>query len=263
MNLYWYFSDGYLADGVSWGSLRGFHYAEQFPNNLRAMILDGLVDHSMSTLAMTASQAQTYSLTLRRMLNWMSTSPDSVLQGEAVVDIWRDLVEQADQEPIPAPDCVGSTSCFPTVNSNDIRYNVFESVATPLFWPSMALSIHEAYRNRNATGLASKKTSSPTGSAGSQNAVICQDWDWKPYSDWDDYLKTQYMSAACSLDTQSSNAARVWALACPRWPTKVTNPSGSRRVQNSESNPVMLVHSLWDPNTAYEAALGKLIHTEF
>lgn len=226
------------------------------------MILDGVVDHSVSTLAITASQAQSYSLTQRRMLKWLGNSPDSVLHGRDAVGLWLDLVEQADQSPIPAPDCVGTDACFPDVTGNDLRASAFKYANNRVLWPSFAVYVKEAHDNGNASSLSTLKAADDIGSPGSQFGIACQDWDWKPTAEWSEYQKLQYVSGAMSLDTQSTIGARNWGLACPGWPTEVTNPPRQLHVKNPESAPILLVHALWDPATPYEAALGKFTYRQ-
>ena len=106
--------------------MRGYMYAEQYPNSIRAIVLDGLVDHNRSTIDFTNSESNGFSLTQRRMLEWMSANTTSALHGRDVVDLYRELVERADKNAIPAPSCVKSETCRAEVTGDDILGSQFQ-----------------------------------------------------------------------------------------------------------------------------------------
>lgn len=202
-------------------------------------------------------------MTQRRMLEWMEKSPDSVLQGRNVQKLWADLIEKADESPIPAPDCAKSNACSPEVTGNDLRGAAFNPTNNPdFFWEGYAELYRLAFDDNNVTALSPKYLTPETEiqGYGSQLAIICQDWDWKSLSSWPEFEKLQYMSASMTLDTQSTTGARIWALGCATWPTKVRNPPKELKVQKT-SNPILFVHALWDPATGYDAAIS--VHRQF
>jgi pimeloyl-ACP methyl ester carboxylesterase len=47
------------ADALSWGTQFASQYAHLFPNNIRAMILDAIVDHSVSNVEIGQSESTT------------------------------------------------------------------------------------------------------------------------------------------------------------------------------------------------------------
>lgn len=67
--------------------MRGYDYAALYPDNVGLMVLDGVVDHSTSTAAMSASGMHSASLTMRRMLDWMHQNESSALQGRDTIKI--------------------------------------------------------------------------------------------------------------------------------------------------------------------------------
>lgn len=61
--------------GFSYGTEIGAWYAELFPERIRAMVLDGAVDLSLSALDQNLQQAQSFEQALRRYEAWCSQDP--------------------------------------------------------------------------------------------------------------------------------------------------------------------------------------------
>lgn len=236
--------------------MRGFDYAALYPENVGSMVLDGAVDHSLSTTAAFASQVHSFSLVMRRMLQWMSDNSTSSLHGRDTIKIWRDLVERADADPLAAPDCVQSQACFPSVNGADLRIAMVNALGHPnVLWSQLAENLLQAYDNDNASGFSYPILESETGTTSSQLAIICHDWEFR--DDWEEWKLLSYMSSAFSLDPAGATGGRLWAIGCARWPAKVTNPPRSLRVRNSNSAvPIMIVHALLDNVVGYDQAIG-------
>lgn len=193
------------------------------PDSVGMMVLDGVVDHSGDSIALTASESHSMSLTVRRMLDWMRTNDTSALQDRDTIKIWRELIERADETPVPAPECIQSSLCFPNVSGSDFRTGIYEALSHPtVLWAEASQKIAQAYDNNNATGFSYPISDSETGVLNSQFAITCHDWHFE--DDWEAFKLVQYMSGAASLDPVGPVAGRIWALACPRWPAKVTNP---------------------------------------
>lgn len=241
-----------MPDGLSWGTLRGSQYAQLYPDNIRAMILDGVVDHSISATQFSASESLGYDVAQRRMLEWMGSNSSSALDGRDAVKIHKDLVKKADETPLLVPGCAESGLCFANVTGDDIRILTVASVNSPLLWPKFSRTIQEAYDDDNATALAFPIVDTETGVTQSMLGVICQDWQFA--QNWDEYRSLQFMSTAFSEGPQGAIGARMWPLGCAAWPTNVTNPAASMRVTNP-SAPIMVVNALWDGVTGYDMAL--------
>ena len=235
--------------------MRGFDYAALYPDNIGAMVLDGLVDHSLDITALTTSQVASFSLTMRRMLEWMSSNSSSALQGRDVVEIWRELIQRADDTPIPAPECVQSGLCFPKVTSGDLRTAIYKAVTHPTSqWPVWSQYIKQAYDDGNATAF-SYPYQGDTGIGYSQLSIICHDWHF--IDNWQDFALLDYMSSTYSLDPRGPVGGQLWNIGCPKWPVQVTNPPTGTRVENSKNSlPILLMHSLLDAAVGYDQAIG-------
>lgn len=228
-------------------------YAQLWPQNIRAMVLDGVVDHSIDATQFSAAWSQSYSLTQRRMLKWMETNSSSALYGRDVVTLFHDLVKTADRKPLPAPACVTSETCLPEVTGDDIRYAAFQPTNYPAsLWINFSQALKEAADNNNASALSLPVSPNDTSSINGLLAIACQDWNFA--QTWPEYQRKQFMTDAYSLDASGMLGERFWAMGCQRWPTDVTNPPRPMAVQHP-SAPIMMVNALWDPATSYDSML--------
>ncbi len=64
--------------GISYGTMIGAQYAELFPENIRAMVLDGIVDHSASEIYATAGESVSYEDELNRFLIGVCRTRDAL-----------------------------------------------------------------------------------------------------------------------------------------------------------------------------------------
>lgn len=231
------------------------------------MILDGVVDHSLSTAMFSASEAHSYSITQNRMFEWMSTKSSSSLHGRDVASDFRDLVERADEIPFQLEGCIQSGACFPNVSGNDIRVAAFDPANNPTLWPTFAETLKQVLDDGNASAMEFPISTLETSITGSMLGIACQDWKWP--DSWAEHLKLEFMHGAFSTGPQGPLGARLWSIGCPKWPTSVANPPASLRTENI-SAPIMIVNSLWDPATGYDQALnlhhqleGSLLLTQY
>jgi pimeloyl-ACP methyl ester carboxylesterase len=94
--------------GFSYGTELGAAYAELYPENVRAMILDGNVDHSQSEISNFVTEMSTYENELTRFFDWCNETSSCALSGQNVAKVFDELVSNATRSPIPAPGCSGS-----------------------------------------------------------------------------------------------------------------------------------------------------------
>jgi pimeloyl-ACP methyl ester carboxylesterase len=228
-------------------------YAHLYPDNIRTMILDAVVDHSLSEVVFSASEAASYSITQRRMFDWMSKNSSSALHGRDVAVEFSDLVQRLDDKPIAIQECVESGACLPDLTGDSIRHATFSPVNNPNQWLSYALSLKQVIDDDNATSIAYPISDADTGTGNSMWGIACQDYQWP--DTWTQFRDLQYVHASYSPGPGGPVGARLWSLGCPRWPTEVTNPVSSLRTKNI-SAPIMIVNALWDPVTGIDQALN-------
>ena len=158
--------------GFSYGTQLGAAYAELFPHNVRAMVLDANVDHSLSETASLFTNAQTTENVLNKFFEWCDNSTDCALHSSnsSTAKLFEGLVAKADATPIPAPQCNGT--CRSDVTGEEILFHVtgalnFKSVPYPYnlytpTWQNLSLSLAGAILG-DASGLSMTLATEETG----------------------------------------------------------------------------------------------------
>lgn len=82
--------------GSSYGTLLGAQYAERFPHRVRAVVLEGVFDHSLDVPSFVRSQAATLQDSFDEFVAWCDRSTDCVLHGTDVRAIWAGVLARAD-----------------------------------------------------------------------------------------------------------------------------------------------------------------------
>jgi pimeloyl-ACP methyl ester carboxylesterase len=145
--------------GHSYGTYLGAVYAELFPNRVRAMVLDGAIDPSLSLEQMAIAQAKGLESVLNLFISWCEGSPACS---------WR---------PVGNP---SSALVAEAVRSgSDVVYNgVLDAMYTTSRWPSLGAALAEAERG-DVNALVQLGTSYSTGgggtSADASEAIQCVD----------------------------------------------------------------------------------------
>src|SRR5690348_6705886 len=101
--------------GLSYGSQLGSTYAELFPGKIRTLALDGALAHSLPPLTLFKDESHAYEDSLNRFFDWCAQTTSCALHGRNVARLFDTLVASADRHPIPAPACVQSGACRPSV----------------------------------------------------------------------------------------------------------------------------------------------------
>lgn len=213
--------------GSSYGTLLGQQYAERFPHRVRAIVLEGVFDHSLDVPSFVRSQAAALQDSFDEFVAWCDRSPDCVLHGTDVRAIWADVLVRAD-----GGEYAPSTA--------------FDIAALPLGtlhvpnWTGLAQVI-----KRLNDGVAPAPRSLPVATA-----VFCADWP-VPVYDYDEYAALVRLAASAAPDVRYG-AGLIAVQTCLSWPTPVRNrPHRLHVVGNAR---LLLLNALHDPRTGYEWA---------
>ncbi|HZU79127.1 MAG TPA: alpha/beta fold hydrolase, partial [Acidimicrobiales bacterium] len=89
--------------GHSYGTLLGLTYADLFPTHVRAMVLDGVIDPSISAEQMVEDQAAGFESVLDDFFSWCASSSSCPWRpsGDPTVTLLG-LIDQSRQTPLPA-----------------------------------------------------------------------------------------------------------------------------------------------------------------
>ncbi|KAF1852020.1 alpha/beta-hydrolase [Cucurbitaria berberidis CBS 394.84] len=244
--------------GISYGTQLGAQYADLFPNNIRTLVLDGVVQHSDSEAANVLTEAYSYNLGLTHFFEWAGKNESSALKGQDVEALWTSLLTNASKTPIPAPSC-NVTECRADVNAEEIRFNAQHFLAfagrdTGLgsSWELLSSALYNATKG-DASAL-STSFSDPT--AISFLGIGCLDWTHFTSLTLPSLLAKEAMATGYTPFTRG--ASQTWSLqnACLGWPIEVKNVPKKLNIKTKTT--VLMVQSTFDPETGLPWALGML-----
>ncbi|KAJ4315323.1 hypothetical protein N0V94_006019 [Neodidymelliopsis sp. IMI 364377] len=248
--------------GLSYGSQLGAQYAALFPDNIRTLALDGILQHSQAEAANLLIEASSYELVLSHFFRWANTNESSALKGYDAKSVWSGLLSNASKTPIPAPAC-DNTDCRSDVNEEEILFNAQpylnsagKETGLGNSWEILASALYNASRG-DASALSTKLADLE---GASSLAIGCLDWTHDTSSTVDKILAKQRMAKEYAPLTQG--ASQMWTSqhACLGWPVKTTNPP--RKLDVKTNTTVLLTQSTSDPSTGLPWALGMLQEIE-
>jgi pimeloyl-ACP methyl ester carboxylesterase len=247
--------------GLSYGAEIGTLYAERYPKRIRAMALDGILDHSITTNAVFADGAVAYEDTLNRFAAWCAQAADCQLHGRDVLSLFDGLVGRAEQQPIAVPQCA-KAGCRSPVTAADIRLNAYNLLLfkspIPAFghagWNGFAQALAAAEAG-DATAFATPLVTSPRDGTFAGLAVNCIDYP-PLIGGFQDLLATTMLARALAPRTQGAGEAWPALIGCMHWPAAPVNPPHPARIQGAP--PILLVNATHDPSTPYRWAHNAL-----
>ncbi|KAI0379679.1 alpha/beta hydrolase fold-domain-containing protein [Hypomontagnella monticulosa] len=248
--------------GLSYGTQLFSQYAELFPDNLRAVILDGNLQHSQGESSNMLIESSTYEATLKHFFEWCAgTTKDACpLAGQDVQAKFESVLAKATKAPIPAPGC-GDGSCRSDQTEEDIRFNVQGYLISTASWPSLGQALIEADAG-NAT-LISRQQPLAIDDAYEDSyltagqAIACQDWAHSSTTLADLQAKAMLGATFSPLTKGACQSYRIQTF-CIGWPAPLSNPP--RRVSYTGDTKILMVQSTFDPSTSYVWGLG--LHAE-
>ncbi|WP_106397115.1 alpha/beta hydrolase [Actinocorallia populi] len=234
--------------GASYGTYLGAWYAELFPQNVRALVLDGAVDPKASFAEINLQQAKGFETALRAF------TADCVKRDKCP------LGNNVDAGLKKIKKLLDSTDRRPLTNGTDSR-EVTESLATlglatPLYqkeaWPLLRSALTQAFAGDGSTlirfaDLLVEREENGTYSSQTESnmAVNCVD---KPTGGLDEIRR---QAARAAKEAPRFGEFIVWgALPCTYWPAKATEPT--RALNAKGSAPILVVGTTRDPATPYQ-----------
>jgi pimeloyl-ACP methyl ester carboxylesterase len=249
--------------GWSYGTFLGQTYANVYPNRVRAMVLDGVVDarryvrgreSSVDNVITPADPVFEKFLALCKRVGPERVRADGkavgcALAGGAISPQQRidRLLRQARRNPIPAPSAVPPGP----LTYSKLLTSIFPMLRNPGGWPEWAKKL-DAAADGDGSAIADIANANPPGAGGAPAPVSigCADSPARrPLGEWPGVIGR--------LTATSPLAGPVlgwWLWApCAAWPTesaeRYTGPWNA-----VTENPVLVIGTKWDPNTSYANA---------
>ncbi|HEY1531812.1 MAG TPA: alpha/beta hydrolase [Galbitalea sp.] len=237
--------------GYSYGTLLGQTYANLFPKNTGRLVLDGVVDPTVTPFQLDEDQAKGFELDLRAFLAECPKLKDCPFTGtvdQSMASI-RGVLDKLDAHPIKNSDGreLGSETMFtaiifPLYNTANWPYlvDLFNDVENGS--AKVAFELSDAYNDRNANGTyQDNETEAFT-------AINCLDYPSDPT-----------VSTMRAQEVQLDKAAPVFGhlmayggTSCYDWPYKPTRVAGALAAKGSA--PIIVIGTTGDPATPYAMA---------
>ncbi|KAF2734828.1 Diaminopimelate epimerase-like protein [Polyplosphaeria fusca] len=242
--------------GMSYGSQLGSQYAQLFPDNVRAMVLDGVLQHSQAESANILTESTAYAVALESFFAWANADESSPLKGQDVEKLWYGILKNATDTPMPAKNC-DDTYCRKDVTEEEIRFNVQPQLINPsqdrrISLANSLLSASEGDASDFSSEIASAKYNTRMFPG---ITIGCQDWSPLASSFEDFQAKMRVGETFAPLNKGASQSWTVQA-SCVGWLAAPANPPAKLKIKMEA--PTLLVNSIRDPSTSYSWAVGML-----
>ncbi|WP_414936749.1 alpha/beta hydrolase [Amycolatopsis sp. cmx-11-51] len=230
--------------GVSYGSELGAVYAEKYPKRIRAMVLDGAIDHSVPTRKAILDETIATESALKDFARWCTTSAECALRGKDVLATYDALMAP--------PGGVPSSELGRNVTAEEMAAGVYGSIILPAFWPDLSKAISIATAEKpDASGLVPYSQLDP--SYGAYRAIGCHDFG-PAFTSYADMRVMQGLVK--TLAPHSWRYSEFWDIAsgCAGWPVTPAYPPRPQKVRGAA--PILVVGGEHDPATPLVWAKG-------
>ncbi len=244
--------------GLSYGTVIGQMYANMFPQRVRAMMLDGIVDpvaYTASAEARSVNNASSSDEVFDRFLALCDQAGPARCalagHGETAAQRVNRLVERVKDGPIPAPGATPPGMLY----AGDIPVSTFAPMRDPALWPEYAKQLNAAVDgdvSALVTAAEQARTPAAWDEATKSAAISCPDGPaTKPIGDWPAVIGELTATSRIAGPVQGW---WLWAPCAADWPAhsddRYTGPWNAKT-----TTPILLIGTRHDPNTGYQNAV--------
>ncbi|PPJ61185.1 hypothetical protein CBER1_10749 [Cercospora berteroae] len=258
--------------GISYGTQLGAQYAELFPGNIRAMVLDSVLDHSeLDPFDSWVRESAGYEEFAEGFFDWCEGAGSScVLSGVDNLPAWFDnLVDRLNEQPIeflsPEP-CDGDPiDCGNRLYGDKVTGKLAGFIASPNAGPTwQETASHLAMLESRGTPGRFQETRRHEGNSSqtwSFVAILCADAisdqtkpDYATIRERVEYARSTFPH------TRGNNGSWTRLMFCPFWPVPSNNPpheiTAFKDGTSKFATPILIVNAYQDPLTRYDAAIN-------
>jgi pimeloyl-ACP methyl ester carboxylesterase len=245
--------------GLSYGTMIGQTYANMFPTQVRAMMLDGVVDPNAwlngaeARLASTVSTSDAVFAQFVKLCQAAGPARCALARyppGTVAERVAR-LFQQARRAPIPAPHAHPPG----VLSYGDLVLATFQPLRAPLTWPQYARELDAAASgDASALETAARQARTPAGltKATTSAAIQCADGPAsEPVSAW-----PRFIGHLTRLSTLWGPVLGWWnwAPCAANWPAHATERyTGPWNAKTKTA--ILLINNLYDPASGYAGAV--------
>jgi pimeloyl-ACP methyl ester carboxylesterase len=242
--------------GLSYGTFLGQTYASMFPNRVRAMVLDGVVDpvaftrNLASSTSLGVADADLVFAQLQSLCERAGPTGCALAgHGEPVARRVRRLLARLRRAPIPAP----GVNPPGELTYGDTLLVLWTTLGNPQSWPDRAAALEDAARGDGSALESIARDAKPVLQSALTSAVALQCSD-KPAPQLGPQAWPQVIGALTRVSFISGpvNGWFLWAP-CASWPVRSADRyTGPWR--GAADHPILVIGTRFDPNTAFANA---------
>ncbi|MEV7803059.1 alpha/beta fold hydrolase [Microbispora sp. NPDC088329] len=202
--------------GWSYGGVPATAYARLYPRRVRAMVLDGVVDHSGGPFALERSMLPPVDQSLTRFTAWCASDKACALHGRDVRGLWRRLVKAVSRRPVTV-----TSPGLGTITMDDTHLKMFGGTVTqPAAWPALAGALAKAAGGDFTWFGEQALHNSQAWTMPAFMAARCS--DALGYQGYDELVRGRRHAMRISADFGGGS---LWeSLVCSGWKQPVANP---------------------------------------
>ena len=254
--------------GASYGTLMGQQYAERYPRQVRAVVLDSTMDHSTGTSDFLTAETEAVQDSFEEFRAWCARDADCVLRGRDIRALWSALIARADRGSLRDPfDPAYRLTVFDLINVAFSSFYEPQWYALAFYLDAVAGGTVGSDRGRASAraaarraGLAERRAWPGPGGAPAERtggtavvehsfpAIFCEDWSL-PLRDYRQYAAELRRLSGRAPQMLVSPLALSAVAGCLGWPSRPNNPQ--RRIAPATTGPLLLINARHDPATAY------------
>ncbi|RRO19189.1 alpha/beta hydrolase [Saccharopolyspora rhizosphaerae] len=246
--------------GYSYGTRIGSEYAETFPGNVRAMVLDGAIDPGQTTVDALVAQGAGFQRAFNDFAAWCAARAKCALGNDPskAVQRFQDLTRPLVDDPVQA-------GYGRELSYADATMAAIQGLYAPTLWESLDSGLAELQQGRGQTLLSLADSYFGRDAAGRYtnttdafDAIHCVDDKRVLNPEEVRAADRRYREAAPFLD--DGNPPSSARDMCAFWPVPVTGDPTQPQV--GQLPPVLVISTTADPATPYEAGvqLAQALH---
>ncbi len=232
--------------GISYGTSIAAMYAELFPDNSRALVLDSVLDHSILTASeFAASKGELLESNFMSFVRWCDNDIKCKANNNSILKLFENVVQNLNINPIEIP-------------NNEIKINgdIYTTIIMIMLtygkedWETLGNHLIKApfqgdynYLIQNTLNYADNLKNND-----SNRVISCSDYSYN-LKTWDEFLKYKQTMIATSKHFYSIITT---VSKCAGWKGKAMNPP--RKINILKEQPVLLIGVSNDLITPYKWA---------
>jgi pimeloyl-ACP methyl ester carboxylesterase len=239
--------------GFSYGTRLGTTYAEQFPQNVRALILDGAVDPDQDQVQSIILQAAGFQKAFNGFASWCAQRKDCPLgqNPNAAVKAYQQLVTPLIKKPVKLPD--GRTLSY-----DDATTGTIQALYSEQFWQFLGTGLTQLKKGAGSTLMAladfyneRNRDGTYANTQDASQAIRCV--DDPPVTDKKVLLNAQQRFEQAAPFLASGLPAAGTLDSCAFWPVPNTGKPHLPKVGNLPKT--LVISTTNDPSTPYQAGV--------